>query len=184
MVRRRTLAYSGEFCAAVGLPPERPYVLYVCSSAFIAQDEVAFVKDWLRAMRATADPLLASAGVLVRPHPQNASQWQGVDLSSSGDVVVWPSAPSNPVDAGAKADYFDSLYHCAAVVGVNTTALIEAGIVGRPVHTVLMPRFADVQHGTLHFQHLVEQVRWPVKGRGVPRGALRAARAQHARGPD
>ena len=32
-----------EFCARVGLPPDRPYLLYLCSSPFIAPREVEFV---------------------------------------------------------------------------------------------------------------------------------------------
>ena len=37
-----------EFCASVGLPADRPFVLYVGSSRFIAPDEVPFVVRWLR----------------------------------------------------------------------------------------------------------------------------------------
>jgi hypothetical protein len=39
--------------------------------------------------------------------------------------------------------------------GLNTSALIEAGIVGRAVHTVLLPEFYDNQEGTLHFRYLL-----------------------------
>jgi hypothetical protein len=37
---------------------------------------------------------------------------------------------------------------------INTSALIESGIVGRPVFTVLASEFAGQQEGTLHFKHL------------------------------
>ena len=46
------------------------------------------------------------------------------------------------------------MYHTEAVVGVNTSAMIESGIVGRPVYTVQAEEFAATQEGTLHFQHL------------------------------
>ena len=36
-----------EFCARVGLRADRPLILYVCSSGFVARDEVAFVRRWL-----------------------------------------------------------------------------------------------------------------------------------------
>jgi hypothetical protein len=39
-------------------------------------------------------------------------------------------------------------------MGVNTSALIESAIVGRPVHTLLAPEFRDTQEGTLHFRYL------------------------------
>ena len=73
-------------------------------------------------------------------------------LSRAEDVVLWGS---NPVDAESRADYFDSLYHAAAVVGLNTSALVEAAIVDRPVFTILLPEFRENQEGTFHFHHLL-----------------------------
>jgi hypothetical protein len=49
------------------------------------------------------------------------------------------------------------MYHSDLVIGLNTSGLIEAGIVGKPVFTVLDPAFADTQGGTLHFHYLVDQ---------------------------
>jgi hypothetical protein len=92
--------------------------------------------------------------VLVRPHPQNAAQWTGWEAAGLGPVAVWPRAGAGPVDAGSKAAFYDSIYHSAAVVGMNTSALIEAAIVGRGVYTVLAEEFRDTQGGTLHFRHL------------------------------
>jgi hypothetical protein len=34
--------------------------------------------------------------------------------------------------------------------------MIEAGIVGRPVHTLLVPEYWESQEGTLHFRYLAE----------------------------
>jgi hypothetical protein len=59
-----------------------------------------------------------------------------------------------PVEQQARADYFDSLFHSVAVVGLNTTAMVEAAIVERPVLTLLLPEFADSQQGTFHFDYL------------------------------
>lgn len=142
------------FCRTVGLAPERPFLLYLCSSTFIAPREAAFVAQWLRQIRASPDPRLREAGVLVRPHPQNGEQWRQADLGEFGNVAVWPRGGANPIDSEAKAEYYDSIHHSAGVVGINTSALIEAGIVGRPVYTLLAPEFADTQEGTLHFHYL------------------------------
>jgi hypothetical protein len=144
-----------EFCARVGLPPERPILLYVCSSPLIAEKEVPFVREWLRHVRTAANSIVSQAGIIVRPHPQNAAQWGKVDLSEFGDVVVWPTRSANRLDVGAKADFFDSLYHSAAVVGINTSALIEAGIVGRSVFTILAPEYRETQEQMPQFQHLL-----------------------------
>jgi hypothetical protein len=61
------------------------------------------------------------------------------------------------VNESDRQDYFDSLYHSEAVVGINTTAMIEAAIVGRTVHSVLADEFRDTQGGTLHFRYLLSE---------------------------
>jgi hypothetical protein len=136
-----------EFAARVGLPG--PFVLYLCSSPFIAPDEVSFVREWLRALRTRS-----AVPVLVRPHPQNADQWREVDLSSDAPVAIWPRGGAQPDGGESRADFYDSLAHAVAAVGINTSALIEAAIAGREVFTVLDDRFAGTQDGTLHFQYL------------------------------
>jgi hypothetical protein len=70
------------------------------------------------------------------------------------EVAVYPHW-ANPVNEADRQDYFDSLYHSEAVVGINTTAMIEAAIVGRTVHSVLADEFRDTQGGTLHFRYLL-----------------------------
>ena len=143
------------FCGRVGLDPRRPFLLYLCSSPFIAPDEVGHVRRWMTAIRASGDPRLRDVGLLVRPHPQNARQWRSVDLAAEFDnVAFYPKAGANPIAGTARADYFDSMHHAEAVVGVNTSGMIESGIVGRPVFTIQTDEFAKTQDGTLHFQHL------------------------------
>ena len=142
------------FCARVGVPADRPLLLYLCSSPFIAPHEVPFVRRWIETIRRAPDAELRRAAILIRPHPQNAEQWRAFDPAQFDAVGIWPRAGANPVDAEARAEYFDSMFHSVAVVGVNTSALIESGIVGRPVYTVLTEDFAGQQEGTLHFQHL------------------------------
>ena len=144
------------FAAHVGLPAEVPFLLYLCSSVFIAPEEADFVRRWLSGLRRRPETALRSAGVLVRPHPQHAAQWCDADLRDLGPVAVWPPEGADPVDPDSRRDYFDSIHHCAAVVGVNTSALIESAIVGRPVFTYLAPEFRETQGGIPHFAHLSE----------------------------
>jgi hypothetical protein len=141
-----------EFCRVVGLRPDRPIVLYVCSSPFVAPDEAGFVSRWVDALRAHGGAL-ADAGILVRPHPRGWASWADVQLQPP-QTAVWPPLGQAPMDDEARHNYFDSLYHSDAVVGINTSAQIEAAIVGRPVHTVLVKEFREGQHGTLHFHYL------------------------------
>jgi hypothetical protein len=146
-----------EFCRRVGLEPEKPYLLYVCSALFAANiKEAAFVQDWIRRLRGSSDPRVREAGILIRPHPKRGAEWNNVEFESFANAAIWPRGGSMPIDREAKADYYDSMFHSAAVVGLNTTALIEAGVVGRPVHTLLAPEFSGSQTGTLHFAYLME----------------------------
>jgi hypothetical protein len=143
-----------EFCARVGLPEGRPYLLYLCSSPFIAPYEVDVVRRWITAIRGSGDETLRTSGILVRPHPQNAAQWADVDLSDFGAVAIWPRAGANPIGLDARSEYYDSMHHSHAVVGVNTSALIESGIAGRLVYSFHVPELSGTQEGTLHFRHL------------------------------
>ena len=142
-----------EFCRQVGLPADRPFILYVCSALFRGSPvEANFVLDWIRHIRSSPSPVLREAGILVRPHPGRMAEWKGIDTTSMG-AVVWGS---NPVHKQAKEDYFDSLYHSAAVVGINTSAFIEAGIAGRSVHTLIVPQYEENQTATVHFEYLLK----------------------------
>jgi len=144
-----------EFAAKVGLRADRPFLLYVCSSGFIAGDEeVAFVREWAQRLAQSGDPDLQELGVIVRPHPQNFRSWADADVAEPGRIVVYPHGGVAPTDDESKQDYFDSLYHAKAVVGINTTALVDSAIVRRPVFTIVHESFRSTQTGTLHFSYL------------------------------
>ena len=145
-----------EFCAKVGLPSDRPFVLYLCSSGFIAPNEAAFIDQWVHALRGATDTRVREVSVLVRPHPQNLQSWHKFDVAELENVSVWPTGGDNPVDTASKNDFYDSLFHSTMVVGINTSAQIEAGIVGRQVFTIQTEHHAGTQEGTLHFRYLLE----------------------------
>ena len=154
---RRPSSAREAFCARVGLRPDRPFILYVCSSLLEgAAPEPSFVIRWAQALRDSGHPVLRECGILVRPHFRRQREWRDVNLKGLPNLVCWPPEGDVPVDARSKSDYFDSLYHAAATVGINTSAMIEAAIVGRPVHTVLLDEFHHSQQGTLHFRYLLD----------------------------
>ena len=186
-----------EFCGMVGLDPKRPFVLFLGSSYWMAPAEAHFVERWIRRIRSADDPALASAGILIRPHPGSALRYATLDVSQVDNVAVWPLPQGSPkrdtyaeFSQSQRNDLFDSLYHSVAAVGANTSALIEAGIVGRPVCTLNVPEFENAQ-GTIHFAHLaggeggllrvaddfdthLRQLGEFVAGDGVDEGRLRA----------
>ena len=94
---RRPATSREEFRTAVGLSENGLFILYLCSSGFIAPQEVDFVAKWIDRLRKSADPLLNRIGVLVRPHPQNADQWRNVDFSDHENVVIYPREGANPI---------------------------------------------------------------------------------------
>ena len=147
------------FCARIGLPDARPFLLFTGSSSFISESnaEVAFVKRWVQALRASDDPELQTINIVIRPHPYNFHAWAHEPLAGAPGVTVFPRRSYNPIDPENRADFFDSLYHCAAVVGINTSAMIEAAIVGRPVCSILADEFAGTQEGTVHFHYLLPE---------------------------
>lgn len=146
-----------DFAGKVGLDATRPFLLYVCSALFEGSpNEAQFVLEWIRALRESGYERLRRVGILVRPHPKRSFEWDGVDLRLLDNVALWPQRGTAPADAASKADYFDSLFHSSGVVGINTSALIEGGVVGRAVHTLLLPEFQTSQEGTLHFHYLLD----------------------------
>ncbi len=145
-----------SFLGRVGLPAGKPFLLYVCSSLFReTANEPRFVEKWIQQVRSCADPLLRDMPILVRPHPQRMDEWQGIDLGGYKDVAFYGA---HPIDTESRNDYFDSLHYSHAVVGINTSAFIEAAIARRPIYTLLLPELSQSnQEGTLHFRYLLDR---------------------------
>jgi hypothetical protein len=151
---RRPSRSREQFFAQLGLDPSQPALVYLCSSGNVARrGEVEFVSRWIEALRSSGNERLRRINVIVRPHP-NAHHWLDGKLEDE-NAVLWPAQGIHPVGADARADFFDTLAHGAAVVGINTTAMIEAAIVGKSVLTVFVPGFE--QKTTLHFHYLLAE---------------------------
>ena len=161
---RRPTRTPEQLLGEVGLDASRPYLAYLCSSGTIvgvpghrrttstSEGEAGFISSWVEALHASDDERLRRMGVIVRPHPNSELD---ADAIRHENVVVWPPGGAYPVAADARADFYDTLFHSEAVVGINTTSMIEASIVGKSVLTVLVPEFA--QQTTLHFHNLLAE---------------------------
>jgi len=136
------------FCQDHGLDPRHPIVSYLCSSEFVAGHEFEFVQRWIEAVRTT--PALRDCNILIRPHPRRTKAWKGF-TSAHRHVAV-----SMPHGMNGDQTLFETVHHSAAIVGLNTSAELEAGIVGRPVLTVLAAESTGGQRGTLHFDYLLK----------------------------
>jgi hypothetical protein len=137
----------GELCARHGFDPDEAIVLYLCSTNEVCPDEPPVVAEWLDALRGSSGPL-RRANVLIRPHPRETEVWQG--WKPGERVAVTESMKRK------RQSLRDQLHHSAAAVGLNTSAQIEASIVGRPVYTFSAGAAAPAQSGSLHFYYLLK----------------------------
>jgi hypothetical protein len=148
---RQPSTTRAEFMNEQGLDPDRPMILYLGSSQLTGPNEMELVRRWAESIRAADDEVLRTCGILIRPHPALRNSYVSMDLSGLGDTRLSLNARRD-----GDQDLFDSLYHSHAAVGLNTSAMLEAAIVGTPVHTLLIPGFDSGQVGTMHFHYLVE----------------------------
>jgi hypothetical protein len=148
-IMKPSLDYAA-FARKVGIDASKPFVMYLCSSHFIAENEHRFVAEFARALRDY--PETKEVGIVVRPHPLNDAIWKGFILDG---VEIWPRSGEWVDLPDAKQNYYDTLYHSAAVVGVNTSAFLEAAILDKPCITVLTESSKPRQSGLGHFQHLL-----------------------------
>jgi FkbM family methyltransferase len=166
----RPMMTREQFHEPLGLDPARSTLLYVCSSRFVSEGELAFIRRWLDELRASASDVLRRCNVVIRPHPDIAllpadfrmprHRW-----SAAPDLVARAARPFEDdravvlqTDMATPQGLYESIVHSDAVVGLNTTAELEAGIVGRPVFTVVADDSAiDGQSGTLHFHYLTKE---------------------------
>lgn len=142
------------FCSALGLDPARPIVLYVGSSTSIARDEPAFIRRWLEALRSCSIAGVADANVLIRPHPMNLAGYEFIGAERWPPAIVSPLHGGLPVTRAARSTYFDTLYHADLIVGLNTSALVEASILGKGSFTIGDPGHTAGQQQTLHYHYL------------------------------
>ena len=147
----------------VGLDPDRPIVLYVCSSDFIAPDEVAFVRRWVAALRAQGGALPRRASSSARTR-SNARGWRELELDDRG--VVWPRGGEEPLDDESRQNYFDSIYHAPPSSGSTRAPRSRRRSSAGPCTRSSPRSSARPRQGTLHFHYLVGRgVRAPARGR-------------------
>jgi FkbM family methyltransferase len=158
-----------EFHDPLGLDAARPTLFYVCSSQLVSAAELGFVRKWIGAIRASSHAELRECNIVIRPHPDIPL----LEASEPVEEARWPalrgakgflSRPFGDPRAivlrtsdRAQQGFFECIHQSAAVVGLNTTAELEAAIVGRPVFTIVAEGDADGQSSTLHFHYLLEE---------------------------
>lgn len=135
-----------EFYEKAGLIDSSPYIVYLGSSRSITGDETVFAREFIRKVNERLN-----IQVLIRPHPVNYKSWENFHEVGS---VVWPKHGELPDTQDTKQDFLETLYYCAAVIGINTSAIIETSILDRPCVSIKTEQFKAAQSETGHFRHL------------------------------
>lgn len=141
-----------EFCRQHGLNPAKPFVTYLCSSQTIARDEHVGVRQLVEFLQKDLGDRCPS--ILIRPHPLNLKIWDGFAMK---DVMIVPRENKDIFySSDARALFFETLRHGVCVLGLNTTAMIEASIVDRACVTLINDRYSLTQESSGHFHHLTD----------------------------
>jgi hypothetical protein len=139
------------FLGTAGLDADSRYFVYVCSSNPIAGDtEPGFVAKLADAM--IGDPRLKGVRLLVRPYPAMNHVWNDVRIPNGS---VWPPKGEWPDIPEARQNLFHTLYFSVGAIGVNTTAMLEAAVVGRPCISILTDEYRRSQVDRAHFQQML-----------------------------
>lgn len=136
------------FCAECGLNPRNPFVLFLGSSQTITDLDVEFIKA-LIAHFGTMDAKIRPS-IVIRPHP-----YAPFDMTAfeSDWVRIYPRQGGRPDMDETRQVYFNTLYHSAAVLGVNTTGFLDAAIADKPCVTLRDEQMRAGQGA--HFNYLI-----------------------------
>lgn len=143
-----------EFMISMGLDPARPYIVYLGSSANIADNEAWLVREIHQAIAGADDPELRNTQIYVRPHPGNRKIC--VDLADLPIVVSSDHDAGIPFSDDRKRCLYNTLHHSAVTVSINTSAIIDAIAIGKPCISVKTDRYGDTHIGSAHFRHLLD----------------------------
>ena len=150
--------YPVEECRQrAGLPQGSPFITYLGSSANIAKDESGLVDKLANGF--LSDEATKNWSVLVRTHPANSYNF---NKCQAPNVSCWPKPLDKPGELSlpetpeAHEDFQFALKECVAIVGINTSAMIEGLINDRPVVALLLEAFSKTQSEASHFQQLLD----------------------------
>jgi hypothetical protein len=139
-----------KFCIEAGIDPGREYIVYLCSSRGMIEDEEILILDLATELQ--SNNLTKEVVLLVRPHPYNELRLEELQGSN---ITVFPRGGDWPDVDQVKQTYFDTLHYAKATVGINTSAMIESAIVDIPCVTIIDERYRRWQTDMGHFWHLV-----------------------------
>lgn len=127
-----------------------PYVLYLGSSKNIAVDEAWVAKALRRAFEQHWHPMMRRVEVQIRPHPANLRPFKAIE--GDGLRVARTSLPQDSADTG---EFLDLARGALAVVGINTSGMLDTVILDCPTIALRLDEYLETQIMTPHFQAMV-----------------------------
>lgn len=138
-----------QFCGQCGVEPENPYLLFLGSSPTITDLDVELIKAlivYFEQMEVDKRP-----SMIIRPHPYSSFD---MTVFENDWVKVFPRQGGRPDIDETRQTYYDTLFHSALVIGVNTTGFLDAAIVDKPCVTLIDGQMSEGQGA--HFQYLID----------------------------
>lgn len=185
-----------EFCARMGLDPNRPIVLYCTGGTHICQNEHLVIQQVCEAVESL--DFKPKPQLLVRLHPYF---WDtNIDFyhTISSSVTFWPKREEaaerfNRTSAGLLDDYqvmLSSFYHQAVNVNIASTVTLDSAVYDRPTICIAydgpqqLPRWLSVSRFYRYYEHFIQVLKTSAVDVVWNEPALRDALARALSRPD
>lgn len=132
-------------------PPDKKFILYLGSSSNIAPDERWLIKEVRNILDSSEDERIKKTQIIFRPHPANFKIYQ--DFNVFG-VLINPKEGEMPKTKAALQDFYNIFYYSSAVVSINTSGMVDAILVGKPVISLERDEFKKTQILAQHYVHM------------------------------
>ena len=160
-----------EFCAKMGIDPNRPIVLYCTGGTHICRNEHLVIKHVYEAVQELKN--VRNPQLLVRLHPYF---WDtNIDLYKEipTNLIFWPKREdaakrfSRSV-AGLLDDYqimLSSFHHQAVNVNIASTVTLDSAVYDRPIICIAydgpqkLPRSLSVRRFYLDYEHFIQVIK-------------------------
>lgn len=136
-----------EFCQKWGLNSEKPIVTYIGSTKSITGQKHEDLRQSIREVRDGLDPNIQ---LIVRPHPNNCDSLDDWEMPG---VWIIPRKTISAAAGGFDLAY-NTYFHSEYVTSINSSAVIEAMIIGKEVRLIYKEKYKEKQIDTLHFRYL------------------------------
>lgn len=143
------LKTKGDFCKKYRLDSNKPILLYLSTSTSLTGNERWLIEKLSSSF--SYNLKLKDLQIVVRPHPFR----QVIKDFKKTNITVIPKKGEWPYSKKAISLYLESILYSDMVFAINTSGMIDAVVVDRPVLTLYLDEYLEVQRETEHFGDLI-----------------------------